>query len=172
MQIYAFEKYRSLLFAMAYHMLGSAMEAEDIVQEAYLRYLATPPESIRTLKSFLTTIVHHLCLDYLKSAQTRRETYVGPWLPEPIITGDGASPLLPLRQIGEWESISMAFLVLLESLSPLERSVFLLREVFDYEYAEIAQIIGRSEAACRQWLDWANSSYPTLNLLKCLTLPG
>jgi RNA polymerase sigma-70 factor (ECF subfamily) len=145
-----FEKYRSLLFAMAYRMLGSAMEAEDIVQEAYLRYRATPPESIRTLKSFLTTIVHHLCMDHLKSAQVRREHYVGPWLPEPIITGDGASLLSPLRKITERESISMAFLVLLESLSPLERAVFLLREVFDYEYAEIAQITERDEAACRQ----------------------
>jgi RNA polymerase sigma-70 factor (ECF subfamily) len=145
-----FEEYRSLLFAIAYRMLGSAMEAEDIVQEAYLRYRATPPESIRTLRSFLTTIVHHLCLDHLKSAQTRRENYVGPWLPEPIITGDGASLLSPLRQITDRESISMAFLVLLESLSPLERAVFLLREVFDYEYTEIAQITGRNEAACRQ----------------------
>src|SRR5436853_3433229 len=131
-------------------MLGIAMEAEDIVQEAYLRYRATPPESIRTLKSFLTTIVHHLCLDHLKSAQARRENYVGPWLPEPIITGDGASLLSPLRQITDRESISMAFLVLLESLSPLERAVFLLREVFDYEYPEIAGITGRDEAACRQ----------------------
>jgi RNA polymerase sigma-70 factor (ECF subfamily) len=146
----SFETYRSLLFAIAYRMLGSAMEAEDIVQEAYLRYRATPPESIRTLKSFLTTIVHHLCLDHLKSAQARRENYVGPWLPEPIITGDGASLISLLPQIGDQESISMAFLVLLESLSPLERAVFLLREVFDYEYAEIAQITGRDEAACRQ----------------------
>jgi RNA polymerase sigma-70 factor, ECF subfamily len=145
-----FEEYRSLLFAMAYRMLGSAMEAEDIVQEAYLRYRATPPESIRTLKSYLTTIVHHLCLDHLKSAQARRENYIGPWLPEPIITGDGASLLSPLRQITDRESISMAFLVLLESLSPLERAVFLLKEVFDYGYAEIAQITGREESACRQ----------------------
>jgi RNA polymerase sigma-70 factor (ECF subfamily) len=126
------------------------MEAEDIVQEAYLRYRATPPESIRTLKSFLTTIVHHLCINHLKSAHARRENYVGPGLPEPVITGDGASLLSPLRQITDRESISMAFLVLLESLSPLERAVFLLREVFDYEYAEIAQITGRDEAACRQ----------------------
>lgn len=150
MQTDPFEEYRSLLFAMAYRMLGSAMEAEDIVQEAYLRYRATPPESIRTLKSFLTTIVHHLCLDHLKSAQVQRETYIGPWLPEPVITGDGASLLSPLHHITDRESISMAFLVLLESLSPLERAVFLLREVFDYEYAEIAQITGRDEAACRQ----------------------
>lgn len=145
-----FEEYRSLLFAIAYRMLGSAMEAEDIVQEAYLRYRATPPKTIRTLKSFLTTIVHHLCIDHLKSAQVQRENYVGPWLPEPVITGDGASLTSPLRQIIDQESISMAFLVLLESLSPLERAVFLLREVFDYEYAEIAQITGREEAACRQ----------------------
>src|SRR5215475_10067341 len=150
MQTDPFEDYRSLLFALAYRMLGSAMEAEDIVQEAYLRYRATQPQSIRTLKSLLTTIVHHLCVDQLKSAQARRETYIGPWLPEPVITGDGASLLSPLRQITDRESISMAFLVLLESLSPLERAVFLLREVFDYEYAEIAQITERDEAACRQ----------------------
>src|SRR5262245_50387320 len=131
-------------------MLGSAMEAEDIVQEAYLRYRATPPESIRTLKSLLTTIVYHLCLDQLKSAQAQRENYVGTWLPEPIITGEGAALLSPLRQITDRESISMAFLVLLESLSPLERAVFLLREVFDFEYVEIAKITGRDEAACRQ----------------------
>jgi len=139
-----FEQYRSLLFAMAYRMLGSAMEAEDIVQEAYLRYCATPPESIRTLKSFLTTIVHHLCIDHLKSAQVRRENYVGPWLPEPIMTGDDAARMSPLGQIIDRESISMAFLVLLESLSPLERAVFLLREVFEYEYGEIASMLGLS----------------------------
>lgn len=150
MQSDPFEEYRSLLFALAYRMVGSAMEAEDIVQEAYLRYRATPPQSIRTLKSYLTTIVHHLCIDHLKSARAQRENYVGPWLPEPIITGGGASLMSPLRQIADRESISMAFLVLLESLSPLERAVFLLREVFDYEYAEIAQITGRDEAACRQ----------------------
>lgn len=150
MQSDPFEQYRSLLFAMAYRMVGSAMEAEDIVQEAYLRYRATPPASIRSLKSFLTTIVHHLCIDHLKSAQVRRESYVGPWLPEPILTGDGAAQWSPLGQIIDRESISLAFLVLLESLSPLERAVFLLREVFDYTYAEIAQITGRDEGACRQ----------------------
>ena len=150
MQTDPFEEYRSLLFAMAYRMLGSAMEAEDIVQETYLRYRATPPESIRRLRSFLTTIVHHLCLDHLKAARVRRESYIGPWLPEPVITGESAPFRSPLRQITDRESISMAFLVLLESLSPLERAVFLLREVFEYEYAEIAQITGRDEAACRQ----------------------
>lgn len=150
MQSDPFEEHRSLLFALAYRMLGSAMEAEDIVQEAYLRYHTTSPQSICNLKSYLTTIVHHLCIDHLKSARAQRENYVGPWLPEPIITGDGTALMSPLHQITDWESISMAFLVLLESLSPLERAVFLLREVFDYEYAEIAQITGRNEAACRQ----------------------
>src|SRR5258708_34514423 len=120
---------------MAWRMVGSAMEAEDIVHEAYLRYRATPPESIRTLKSFLTTIVHHLCMDHLKSAQAQREDYIGPWLPEPILTGDGASLLSPLRQITDRESISMAFLVFLESLSPLERAVVLLIEAFAFDYA-------------------------------------
>lgn len=106
MQTDPFESYRSLLFAMAYRMLGSAMEAEDIVQGAYLRYRATPPASIRTLKSFLTTIVHHLCIEHLKSAQVRRESYVGPWLPAPISTGDDAAQMSPLDQILDRESIS------------------------------------------------------------------
>src|ERR1041385_8372088 len=101
MQTDPFEEYRSLLFAIAYRMVGSAMEAEDIVQEAYLRYRATPPESIRTLKSFLTTIVHHLCIDHLRAAQ--RENYVGPWLPEPVMTGEGAALTSPLHQIMDRE---------------------------------------------------------------------
>src|SRR5690606_18265934 len=148
----SFETYRPLLFSIAYRMLGSAMEAEDIVQEAFLRYQAVPPGHIRSLKTYLTTIVNHLCLDHLKSAQARRETYVGPWLPEPVLTGDGASLLsgagLPAQIVSDRDSISLAFLVLLESLSPLERAVFILREVFDYDYAEIAEIVERDEAAC------------------------
>ena len=155
MQTDPFEAHRSLLFALSYRMLGSAMEAEDIVQEAYLRYRATPPELIRTLKSFLTTTVHHLCINHLKSARAQRETYVGPWLPEPVITNGGAALVSPPRRSPDRESLSMAFLVLLERLSPLERAVFLLREVFDYEYPEIAGITGRDEAACRQLLSRA-----------------
>lgn len=146
----SFEAYRPLLFSIAYRMLGSVMEAEDMVQEAYLRYRATPPESIQSEKSFLTTVVTRLCLDQLKSARVQRETYIGPWLPEPLLT-DGASLLSsPMNYVSAQESISMAFLVLLESLTPLERAVFLLREVFDYEYAEIAKIVDKEEAACRQ----------------------
>ncbi|MBZ0297460.1 MAG: RNA polymerase sigma-70 factor [Anaerolineae bacterium] len=142
-----FESYRPLLFGIAYRMLGSVMEAEDMVQETYLRYEATPPETIRSLKAFLSTIITRLCLDYLKSARAQRETYIGPWLPEPLLTDELAPPPAQAAQL---ESISMAFLVLLESLSPLERAVFLLREIFDYDYADIAQILGREEASCRQ----------------------
>jgi RNA polymerase sigma-70 factor (ECF subfamily) len=142
-----FESYRPMMFGIAYRMLGSAMEAEDMVQEAYLRYQATPPDSIRNLKSFLGTVITRLCLDQLKSARAQRETYIGPWLPEPVLTG---APHMEVNRLIEYESISMAFLVLLESLTPVERAVFLLREVFDYEYAEIADIVDKEEAACRQ----------------------
>jgi RNA polymerase sigma-70 factor (ECF subfamily) len=147
-----FEDYRPLLFSIAYRMLGSAMEAEDMVQEAYLRYQATQRESIQSLKPFLTTIITRLCLDQLKSARVQRESYIGQWLPEPVLTGGDDTYLTtsPEAQVSKYESISMAFMLLLESLSPLERAVFLLREVFDYDYAEIASIVERDEAACRQ----------------------
>lgn len=147
-----FETYRPLLFSIAYRMLGSAVEAEDMVQEAYLRYQATPLESIQSLKPFLTTIITRLCLDQLKSARIQRETYIGQWLPEPVLTGgdDTFLTATPEAQLSKYESISMAFLLLLENLSPLERAVFLLREVFDYHYDEIAGIVERDEAACRQ----------------------
>jgi RNA polymerase sigma-70 factor, ECF subfamily len=144
-----FEDYRPLLFGIAYRMLGSVMEAEDIVQEAYLRYRAAPPENVRSLRAYLSTIVTRLCLDQIKSARQQREHYVGPWLPEPLLTDEGIVPA-PLQRITDLESISLAFLVLLENLSPLERAVFLLREVFDYPYAEIAEMLDRDEAACRQ----------------------
>jgi len=144
-----FETYGPLLFSIAYRMLGSAMEAEDMVQEAYLRYQGTPPDSIQSPKAFLSTIVTRLCLNQLESARAKRETYIGPWLPEPLLT-DGAAFPSPAGHLITQESISMAFLVLLETLTPLERAVFLLREVFDYDYAEIAEIIGKEEAACRQ----------------------
>jgi RNA polymerase sigma-70 factor (ECF subfamily) len=145
-----FEAYRPLLFGIAYRMLGSAMEAEDVVQDAYLRYQATPPETIRSEKAFLSTVVTRLCLDQLKSARSRRESYVGPWLPEPLLTDALGGAPAPADRVTRGESISMAFLVLLESLTPLERAVFLLHEVFEYGYDEVAAIVGRSEAACRQ----------------------
>ena len=143
----AFQTYSPLLFAIAYRMLGSASDAEDIVQEAWLRYAAAQ-ERVQTPKTFLTTVVTHLCLDELKSARVRREAYPGPWLPEPLLTEAPAAT--PLDTLEQRESISLAFLVLLERLTPEERAVFLLHEVFEYPYAEIAAILGKSAAACRQ----------------------
>src|SRR6266550_4636276 len=151
----SFETYRSYLFAIAYRMLGSAMDAEDMVQETYLRYQTTPPESIISLKAFLTTIITHLCMDQLHLARRKRELYVGPWLPEPIITAEASELAKVEERVDTYESISLAFLVLLEQLQPIERAVFLLREVFEYDYAEIASFLGKSEVACRQWFSRA-----------------
>src|SRR5947209_13027527 len=150
-----FESYRTYLFAIAYRMLGSAMDAEDMVQETYLRYSTTPPETISSLKAFLTTIISRLCVDQLHLARRKREQYLGPWLPEPIITADNLQVINPEERADREESISMAFLLLLEQLQPVERAVFLLREVFDYDYAEIATFLGKSEVACRQWFSRA-----------------
>src|SRR5215472_13102817 len=146
----SFESYRSYLFALAYRMLGSAMDAEDMVQETYLRYQTTPPETIRSLKAFLTTIITRLCMDQLDLARRKRELYVGPWLPEPILTATTPEAGDPERRVDMEESISFAFLMLLEQLQPFERAVFLLREVFEYEFAEIATMLGKSEVACRR----------------------
>ena len=145
----AFEAHRPMLFGVAYRMLGSAAAAEDIVQDAYLRARATDARDVRSLRAYFVTIVTRLCLDELKSARTRRQAYVGPWLPEPVPTGNG-DLLSPEATMAERESISLASLVLLERLSPVERAAFLLREVFAYDYVEIARVVGRSEAACRQ----------------------
>ena len=146
----SFETYRTYLFAIAYRMLGSAMDAEDMVQETYLRYSTTPPETIRSLKAFLTTIITRLCMDQLHLARRKRELYVGPWLPEPILTSATLEAGDPERRVDMEESISLAFLMLLEQLQPFERAVFLLREVFEYDFAEIATMLGKSEAACRR----------------------
>ena len=144
-----FEEYRPLMFSIAYRMLGSITEAEDIVQDAYLRYQAASLDEIVSHKAFLSTIVTRLCLNQLQSARVQRETYIGPWLPEPLLTGVDEQ-FAPARRLELHESLSMAFLVLLEQLTPAERAVFLLREVFDYDYGEIAVMIGKSDAACRK----------------------
>lgn len=151
-----FENYRPLLFSLAYRMLGSASEAEDIVQEAYLRYRAASAREIHSLKSYLSTIVTHLCLDYLKSARVEREHYIGPWLPEPVLTTD--TSIAPLETLEQRESISLAFLVLLEALTPPERAAFILHEVFEYNYQEIAEILGKSVVNCRQLCHRAKAS--------------
>ncbi|HKE90605.1 MAG TPA: RNA polymerase sigma-70 factor [Gemmatimonadales bacterium] len=146
-----FTAVRPLLFSIAYRMLGSVMDAEDVVQDAYLRWQEADHAAIQSPQAYLATIVTRLCINQLTSARARRETYVGPWLPEPLVTGgpDVSDPAGPVELA---ESLSMAFLVLLERLSPTERAVFLLHEVFDFEYPEIARIVEKSEANCRQLL--------------------
>lgn len=144
----AFEALRPYLFAVAYRMLGSGSDAEDVVQDAYLRYQAAPRDDVRSPKAFLTTLVSRLCLDRLKSARAQRERYVGPWLPEPVPTAD-ADPG-PLPTVERREAVSLAFLVLLERLAPEERAAYVLREAFDYGYDEIAGVLGKTPAATRQ----------------------
>src|SRR5258708_17098396 len=144
----AFEHYRVLLFSIAYRMTGSASDAEDLVQETYLRYQASASQEIVSLKAYLCAIVTHLALDDLKSARVAREEYVGPWLPEPILTSEDGG--LPRAGLEQQETLSLAFLRLLEALSPPERAVFLLHEVFDYPFSEIGVMLSKSPANCRQ----------------------
>ncbi len=141
-RLHEFDEHRGLLFSIAYRMLGSVADAEDILQETFLRWLQAAGDDIRSPKALLITIITRLSINYLQSARVRREEYVGQWLPEPLIA----------PQADADESLSIAFLVLLERLNATERAVFLLREVFDYEYAEIAAALETSEANCRQIL--------------------
>jgi len=145
----AFEELRPQAFAIAYRMLGSVSEAEDVVQEAYLRLhrALEAGERIESPRAYLSTVVTRLGIDELRSARARRETYAGEWLPEPLVTDPQEDPA---RHAEMADSLSMAFLVLLESLSPEQRAVFLLREVFDYPYDRIAEIVGKSEDNVRQ----------------------
>jgi RNA polymerase sigma-70 factor (ECF subfamily) len=145
--VLSFAESRPQLFAVAYRMLGTVTDAEDVLQEAYLRWQAADRADVESPAAYLTTVVTRLCLDVLKSARVQRETYVGPWLPEPLLTETAPDPAETAELA---DSLSMAFLVLLESLSPLERAAFLLREVFGYEYADVAAVLERDEAACRQ----------------------
>jgi RNA polymerase sigma-70 factor (ECF subfamily) len=137
-----FEQHRPLLMSIAYRMLASAAEAEDVVQDAWLRWQSTDPSGVGDARAWLSTATMRLCIDRLKSARARRETYPGTWLPEPVLT---TTPL-------DLESIQFGFLVLLERLDPRERAVFLLHQVFDYSHAEIGEMLGISEALSRQSL--------------------
>ena len=144
------EVYRELrpyAFAIAYRMLGSVSEAEDVVQDAFLRLHRARPEDVTAPKAYLATVTTRLAIDTLRSARARRESYVGPWLPEPLLTDQGAGPADAAETA---DSLSMAFLVVLETLSPVERAVFLLHDVFGYDYAEVAAIVDKSDANCRQ----------------------
>ena len=141
-----FDRHRRSLFGLAYRMLGSAMDAEDIVQEAFLRWQHAPHEEVQSPQAYLMTIVTRLCVDHLRSACARREAYIGPWLPEPLV-GDDADD--PADRAEHTDRLSFAFLLLLERLTPLERVVFLLHDVFGYTYDEAAQMIGSNGAHCR-----------------------
>jgi RNA polymerase sigma-70 factor (TIGR02957 family) len=148
-----YTQYRPLMFSIAYRMTGSVNDAEDIVQEAFLRATKdqTKDKTPDNVKAYLATISTRLAIDHLRSARVRRESYVGTWLPEPLLSnGDTDDAPGPAELAETSDSLSMAFLVLLESLSPPERAVFLLREVFGYGYPEIAEVTGKTEAACRQ----------------------
>jgi len=149
-----FNSDRGRLFAIAYRMLGSASDAEDVLQDAWLRYQAVNPSTVRSPRAFVTTIVTRLCLDRLKSAQVARQEYVGPWLPEPVLTREVDDPDAALQRS---ESLTLAFLVLLEALSPEERAVFILKDVFEYDHAEVAQMLGTSLENSRQLLHRAKA---------------
>jgi len=155
-----YKELRPLMFSIAYRMLGSATEAEDLVQEAYLRFhrATSQGEVIESPKSYLATVTTRLAIDSLRSARARHEAYVGLWLPEPLLISTEADPA---EQAEVDESLSLAFLVMLQTLSPVERAVFLLREVFDYDYADIASITGKSEDNCRQILARARKRLDT-----------
>jgi len=142
-----FEPHRRRLLGLAYRMLGSVSEAEDAVQDAYLRWHAIDRDTVSDVRAFLTTTTTRICLDTLKSARARRETYVGPWLPEPVLN---TGALAPDTQSELAEDLSIALLLALDRLSPLERAAFLLHDVFDFSYSELATTLERSEAACRQ----------------------
>jgi RNA polymerase sigma-70 factor (ECF subfamily) len=141
-----FEELRPLLFAIAYRILGSVADAEDAVQESWLRYESSPTRP-RSTKAFLSAVVTRISIDVLRSARVRREEYVGQWFPEPLLTDPYEDPA---RSAELADSVSMAALLLLERLTPLERAVFVLREVFGFGFPEVAEAVGRSEAACRQ----------------------
>ena len=144
-----FDQYRGLLFSIAYRMLGTIADAEDMLQETFIRWHKSADQDIRSPRAFLVTIISRLCMNHLQSARVQREEYVGQWLPEPLLTDPNNDPLKALKID---ESLSMAFLVVLERLTPVERAVFLLHEVFNYKHTEIAEILDQSESNCRQVL--------------------
>ncbi len=146
-----FEQHRELLFGLAYRMLSSVADAEDVVQDAYLRWRAAREDNVQSPKAYLTTVATRLAIDRLRTLRRERETYVGPWLPEPVTTPSAQPP----SRVELAESLSLAFLVLLENLQPVERAVFLLHEVFQYNHDEIASIVEKSPDNCRQILSRA-----------------
>jgi len=143
----SFEEHRALLFSLAYQMLGSVADAEDLVQEAFLRWMNADRRKVRSPRDFLATTITRLALDHLGSARVRRESYVGPWLPEPLL---GATVEDALSTASRSEAVTTAFLVLLEQLTPPQRAAYLLHDVFGYEYSEVAHLVGTSQPNARQ----------------------
>ncbi len=139
----AFEEWRPLLFGIAYRMLGRAADAEDVVQDACIRWLRRNDVEVRSVRAYLVTIVTRLCLDELDSSRAQRVTYTGPWLPEPVVVDEASAA-------EQADSLSLAFLVLLEELTPLERAAYLLHDIFGYTFEEVARTLGRTPTACRQ----------------------
>ena len=155
-----FDRHRSLLFGIAYRMLGSVADAEDMLQETFIRWQRMFPDGIESPKAMLITITTRLCINHMQSARATREQYFGEWLPEPILTSPRGNPALSIEID---ESLSIAFLLLLERLTPVERAALLLRDVFDYEYSELASILQQSEVNCRQILRRARQHIKAAN---------
>lgn len=150
----SFDPHRNRLSGIAYRMLGSRADAEDVVQDAWLRWHESAPDDLRSAEAWLVTTVTRLSLDRLRARKAETQHYVGPWLPEPL---DAADPITPESRLELADNLSIAFIAVLERLTPDERAAFLLREVFDYDYPEVAQTLDRSEAACRQLVHRAKS---------------
>lgn len=146
----AFDRHRPRLKGIAYRMLGSVAEAEDVVQDTWLRWNEAAHDALGSAEAWLVTVTTRIAIDRLRAAQAHRTHYVGTWLPEPVVSDDPDSPATPEQLLGRAEDLSMAFLTVLERLAPEARAAFLLREVFDVDYDEIARTLGKSEAACRQ----------------------
>jgi RNA polymerase sigma-70 factor (ECF subfamily) len=142
-----FEEHRPALARLAYRMLGSLADADDVLQEAYLRWTRVNRDTIESPRAYLSSIVTRLCIDQRQSFEARKQSYIGPWLPEPVVEPGDAGPSERLEAA---ESVSLAFLLVLETLSPVERAAYLLRRVFDYGYDEISEVLGKSEPNCRQ----------------------
>jgi RNA polymerase sigma factor (sigma-70 family) len=163
-----FEQLRPELFGLAYRMLGSVVDAEDIVAEAYLRWRAARRDYVQQPRAYLATVVARLSIDALTSARSRRESYVGPWLPEPLLTNEpGPAEITEMS-----DSLSLAFLVLLEELSPAARAAFLLHDVFGYGYPEVADALGRAQPACRQLVARARKDLNARRRISHKATPG
>ncbi len=146
-----FAKHRARIFGITYRLVGTVSDAEDIVQETWLRWASAPLDDVRSPEAWLVTTAGRLGIDQLRRLKRRRETYIGPWLPEPIVEAAGRSPeMTPEERLSLGDDVSMALLHMLERLAPEERAAFLLHEVFDYDYADLAALLGKSQAACRQ----------------------